>query len=558
MKFSSLFLATTAWSVSTAQGHRQLREQHEHRTAAVTTTASTSTSTVTATSRNQKMLTYNPAKGIGALDDTNIQKIINGQQSAKGEFPYYVLLGVGGNAGCGGSLIAPRVVLTAAHCEPATSNLGKQVTVGAYDRYNLNNSPAQNAEKIRVSKVQAHPQYSDVDYDFALLLLDTAYIMDSEKYLVINDNPNYPAAGANLDVLGLGVTKADTDNVATKLRDVQVPAMTNNKCKKSYGNEIKEYMLCAGFDEGGKDSCQGDSGGPLVQIEGNKHTQVGVVSFGAGCAEANSPGVYARVSSEIDWMKQVICDEWNVEASMCGPSTPTTPPPPVTAPVTAPTKAPQSAPTKAPQSAPQPQPTPTPPLSSECSAGQSDITLFFKFDDFPDDISWTVTNSQNVLVAETDEPGFYDDILLTKVTETITVCNNNCYDVTINDNYGNGLCCEEGNGRYDIRVQGKTVFTGKRFGEQVVERVCLDKNGAFVTSLDNDSEDGDDDDDDEDYYYDDEPPCEDDPTFKWVNNKGKKKNCKWVAKKKKCNKKRKHNGKKQRVFNFCPFSCNEC
>jgi len=169
-----------------------------------------------------------------------------------------------------------------------------------------------------------------------------------------------------------------------------------------------------------------------------------------------------------------------------------------------------------------------------------------------------VTNSQNVLVAETDEPGFYDDILLTKVTETITVCNNNCYDVTINDNFGNGLCCEEGNGRYDIRVQGKTVFTGKRFGEQVVERVCLDKNGAFVTSLDNDSEDGDDDDDDEDYYYDDEPPCEDDPTFKWVNNKGKKKNCKWVAKKKKCNKKRKHNGKKQKVFNFCPFSCNEC
>lgn len=377
--------------------------------------------------------------------------------------------------------------------------------------------------------------------------------MDSEKYLVVNDNAQYPAAGANLDVLGLGVTKADGDNVATKLRDVQVPAMTNNECRKSYGNQVKNNMLCAGFDEGGKDSCQGDSGGPLVQIEGNKHTQVGVVSWGAGCAEANSPGVYARVSSEIAWMKQVICDEWNVEASMCGPSTPTTPPPPVTAPV--------SAPVTAPVQAPQSQPTPTPPISNECSAGQSDITLFFKFDDFPDDISWTVTDAQNVLVAETDAPGFYEDILLTKATETITVCNNNCYDVTINDIYGNGLCCEEGNGRYDIRVQGTTVFTGKQFGEQVVERVCLDKNGAFVTSLDpNDSEDGDDDDDDddEDYDYDYEPPCEDDATFKWVNKKGKKKNCKWVAKKNKCNKKRKHNGKKQKVFNFCPFSCNKC
>ena len=246
MKFSSLFLATMAWSVSTAQGPRQLQD-HEHRTA--------STSTVTATSRQKTMLKYNPAKGLAALDATNIQqKIINGQQSDKGEFPYYVLLGVGGNAGCGGSLIAPQVVLTAAHCEPAIYNLGKLVTVGASKRYSLNNSPAQNAEKIRVSKVREHPQYSnsDLPYDFALLLLDTPYIMDSEKYLVVNDNPNYPTAGTNLDVLGMGYKKPD-GNEANKLRDVQVPAMTNKKCRKIYGNDVKNNMLCAGYPQGGKD-----------------------------------------------------------------------------------------------------------------------------------------------------------------------------------------------------------------------------------------------------------------------------------------------------------------
>jgi len=84
---------------------------------------------------------------------------------------------------------------------------------------------------------------------------------------------------------------------------------------------------------------------------------------------------------------------------------------------------------------------------------------------------------------------------------------------------------------------------------------------SLLTSPDSDSEDGDDDDDDdddEDYDYDYEPPCEDDATFKWKKKNGKTKNCKWVAKKNKCNKKRKHNGKKQKVFNFCPFSCNKC
>ncbi|KAG8006577.1 Enteropeptidase, partial [Nibea albiflora] len=57
-----------------------------------------------------------------------------------------------------------------------------------------------------------------------------------------------------------------------------------------------EHMICAGLDEGGKDSCQGDSGGPMVSKSNSKWVQAGVVSFGRGCAEANFPGVYARVS----------------------------------------------------------------------------------------------------------------------------------------------------------------------------------------------------------------------------------------------------------------------
>jgi hypothetical protein len=78
------------------------------------------------------------------------------------------------------------------------------------------------------------------------------------------------------------------------------------------------FTFFSGVNGGGKDSCQGDSGGPIVvRQNGNTHVQVGVVSWGNGCARPDFPGVYARVSSAHDWIKDVICDEWNQNASFC-------------------------------------------------------------------------------------------------------------------------------------------------------------------------------------------------------------------------------------------------
>jgi len=77
--------------------------------------------------------------------------------------------------------------------------------------------------------------------------------------------------------------------------------------------------LCAGSEEANKDACDEDSGGPLLYIDGNRHVLIGLVSWGDGCGIANMPGVYARVSKGMYWIKKVVCECWNVEgASFCG------------------------------------------------------------------------------------------------------------------------------------------------------------------------------------------------------------------------------------------------
>merc|ERR1712200_104021 len=93
-----------------------------------------------------------------------------------------------------------------------------------------------------------------------------------------------------------------------KLMEVGVKTMSNAQCTASNTaytpGQITERMICA--SNPGKDSCQGDSGGPLVTETGSFYTLIGVVSWGQGCAQSNAPGVYARVTSQLSWVKSRI------------------------------------------------------------------------------------------------------------------------------------------------------------------------------------------------------------------------------------------------------------
>ena len=86
------------------------------------------------------------------------------------------------------------------------------------------------------------------------------------------------------------------------LQYVEVPIITNTSCNSKYSGGITDNMICAGFEQGGADSCQGDSGGPLAVSENGRLAQTGVVSFGIGCASAQYPGVYTRVSRYQSWI----------------------------------------------------------------------------------------------------------------------------------------------------------------------------------------------------------------------------------------------------------------
>ena len=86
------------------------------------------------------------------------------------------------------------------------------------------------------------------------------------------------------------------------LMQVNVPVVSESSCRKAYGSSIHDSMVCAGLDEGGKDSCQGDSGGPMVCEDNGKFFLEGVVSWGYGCAVPGKYGVYARVRYLRQWI----------------------------------------------------------------------------------------------------------------------------------------------------------------------------------------------------------------------------------------------------------------
>jgi len=226
-------------------------------------------------------------------------KIVGGVDAEKNEFPWQVLLVTSsGSKWCGGSLISTRTVLTAAHCR----RQGLDAVVGEHDF-----STSDGEQRIDIIKWEDHPDYEDGTYvnDFAIATLARPVTFTDKIYpicLPTGSSSSYENRDAKVTGWGAIYSGGPGTNI---LQKVDVRTMSNAACRNTgySSSEITSEMICA--SESGKDSCQGDSGGPLIvkKSGANYFEQAGVVSWGIGCALPDYPGVYARVTSQLTWIK---------------------------------------------------------------------------------------------------------------------------------------------------------------------------------------------------------------------------------------------------------------
>lgn len=381
-----------------------------------------------------------------AVAQSVTSKIIDGDLADQGRYPYMVALRQTKGRRfliCAGTLIAPDIVLSAAHCgQPVPENI--EAIVNPYD-----NDPTSSGQAIAVVDQRIHPNYQ-VGSNWAndIMLLKLAQPVPNANVISLNTNPIEPIPGRQLSVMGWGTKTEGEADPADKLEELGgLTPIDNQVCNEAYkdaGIPVLSGMVCVRNDR----SCQGDSGGPLIlkAASADRDIQIGIISWAKGCGSKSStyPGVHARISFHYDYIVKALCEMSRESSSyfscILEPTTK-----PSASPTASPSKQPSSSPTVSPSTtlptlSPTQEPSNVPTRSPAPSNQVVDILIQIVTDNWANEIKWTLVKGREAIF----ERGFGYYTKRGTYKEIITVERDHFYTLIVYDSISDGICCGNG------------------------------------------------------------------------------------------------------------------
>ena len=263
--------------------------------------------------------------------EASTTRVLGGGDTTPEEWPGFLsLINKDGYLECGAVLIDREWALTAAHCV-VDDELGFSIP---YERYV--SADLMDLDPISVQQVIVHPEYIEgirwgkgfadayvggttFGFDIALLKMDSKNYQTVPADIAIPSDDEALPPGTCVTAVGWGNTieldEESTDRevdeaTPTVLQYVELPLQESSKCGSMGTGHLGNLtdIICAGYEQGGRDTCQGDSGGPVYGNLGETEalTLIGLTSWGDGCGRAELPGIYTRVSAYLPWIDETI------------------------------------------------------------------------------------------------------------------------------------------------------------------------------------------------------------------------------------------------------------